>query len=465
MTRDVIIVIPGIMGSALVDARGRPVWSLRPGALVQAIRTLGGSLRALTLREEIGDEPPGDGVRAVGLLPGLHVIPGLWSPVAGYAGILRFLRGPRFQLIEPDPRHPERIPNLITFPYDWRLSNRYNGRLLAKTAVDALDRWRSQPGMAEAKLILVCHSMGGLVARWFLDREGGAALTRRLITIGTPHRGAVNSLGTLANGVEPGVGRLRLRLTGFARSMPSLYQLLPTYACMQLVGDERTTLAGVNVPGLDPAMVADAARFHADLDAAGPAPYVLHKVVGIRQPTMTTARVYGGEVQLRSDIDRREQGGDGTVPRLSAEPAAGRGTEVHEVAEQHGELQNARSTLDLLDGIVTREEVVWEGVPAEAFGVSMPELWAPGSAPERSVTDLADRRLRVVVSDERGQPVGAPVVVRPDGRAVLDPLPPGGYRARVESPVPGGPPAVTHPFLVWDPDTTVEDLDLAGDGG
>ena len=29
------------------------------------------------------------------------------------------------------------------------------------------------------------------MARWYVEREGGGALTRKLITIGTPHRGAV----------------------------------------------------------------------------------------------------------------------------------------------------------------------------------------------------------------------------------------------------------------------------------
>ena len=32
--RDVVVVIPGIMGSELVDAEGRPVWAVRAGALM-----------------------------------------------------------------------------------------------------------------------------------------------------------------------------------------------------------------------------------------------------------------------------------------------------------------------------------------------------------------------------------------------------------------------------------------------
>ena len=56
------------------------------------------------------------------------------------------------------------------------------------------DRWlwewrRESP---EAKLILVGHSMGGLVARYFLECLEGWRDTRQLVTFGTPYRGSLN---------------------------------------------------------------------------------------------------------------------------------------------------------------------------------------------------------------------------------------------------------------------------------
>ena len=451
LVRDVVVIIPGIMGSELVDKTGRPLWSVRPGALARALRTLGGSLRDLELPKGIGNDAPDDRVRPGGLIDSLHVIPGLWSPVVGYDGLMSFLRSDRFHLVDAVPGDDGVMPNLVAFPYDWRLSNRYNARRLAKIAIPALERWRRQPGMRDAKLVLVCHSMGGLIARWFAEQESGRDYIRTIITIGTPYRGALRALDTLVNGLEPGLGPLTLDLTAFARSLPSLYQLLPQYDCLD-TADGRVSLSTVACPGLDPTMLADAIAFHTSIaDDSAPA-YALHKVVGTRQPTLTTARVAGDGVEVSTSIDGRDQGGDGTVPRLAAELLAGRGRDVHEVANQHGELQGTRAALDLLDGILSRQEIVWQGAAdGNPFGVSMAEVWAAGEAPHLDVTNMDDRRLRVRVSDELGEPVGRPIAVQPDGSASLGPLPEGGYRAVVESVAPGGPPPVGKPFLVPDP--------------
>jgi pimeloyl-ACP methyl ester carboxylesterase len=43
------------------------------------------------------------------------------------------------------------------------------------------------------RIDLVCHSLGGLVARVYLQQLGGARRVDRCITLGTPHRGTYNS--------------------------------------------------------------------------------------------------------------------------------------------------------------------------------------------------------------------------------------------------------------------------------
>lgn len=56
----------------------------------------------------------------------------------------------------------------------------------------------------DAKLILVGHSMGGIVARCFLEALEGWKDTLAQITFGTPHRGSINALDTLVNWVRKG---------------------------------------------------------------------------------------------------------------------------------------------------------------------------------------------------------------------------------------------------------------------
>lgn len=61
------------------------------------------------------------------------------------------------------------------------------------------------------KLDLVCHSMGGLVARYYVENMGGAAYIDKVITLGTPHRGtgmAVFARGKLAQQMLPESGLL-----------------------------------------------------------------------------------------------------------------------------------------------------------------------------------------------------------------------------------------------------------------
>jgi hypothetical protein len=451
MVRDVVIVVPGIMGSELVDANEKPVWSVSPGALVNAIRTLGGSLRRLQLPAGIGDDAPDDGVRATALIESLHAVPGLWTPITGYEGLLDFLRSDRFHLIEAKPGEEGRIPNLVQFPYDWRLSNRYNGKLLAQVATKALNEWRKQPGQENAKLVLICHSMGGLVARWFAEQKEGAERIRALITIGTPYRGSLKALTNLVNGIEPGIGRLRFSLTEFARSLPSLYQLLPQYDCL-ITKTGRTDLVSGSCPKLNETMLADAIEFNKAIQGDKTPSYALYKVVGIRQPTPTTARVSGDRIEPSIEIDGKNQGGDGTVPRLSAEPDAGRGRDVHTIADQHGELQGTRSLVDLVDGILSREEIIWQAGEPEGFGVEMADVWPVGQELMLKISGLKDRRMLVTVKDETGKVIGHPIPAEPDGTAALGRLPEGGYRAIVAGSTPGGPSPVAKPFLVLDPD-------------
>jgi pimeloyl-ACP methyl ester carboxylesterase len=59
-----------------------------------------------------------------------------------------------------------------------------------------VDRVRAREGCTHVDI--VCHSLGGTVARYYIDRLGGVAHVGRVITIGSPHKGtAIARLGAL----------------------------------------------------------------------------------------------------------------------------------------------------------------------------------------------------------------------------------------------------------------------------
>jgi len=92
-----------------------------------------------------------------------------------------------------------RFHDVVTAPYDWRLSIMENGRYLA-ALID--QQWKKTPGN---KATLVCHSMGGLVARAayrYLVDEFKGEYVRRIITLGTPHLGSYGVCQTFAGNDE-----------------------------------------------------------------------------------------------------------------------------------------------------------------------------------------------------------------------------------------------------------------------
>src|SRR5829696_3668876 len=88
---DFLVVLPGILGSTLRQD-GRLVWAPSAGSVLRAITSFGRSVRRLQLPDDIGDEHPGDGVEPTGVMPDLHVLPGIWTPVKGYSRLLDRLR-------------------------------------------------------------------------------------------------------------------------------------------------------------------------------------------------------------------------------------------------------------------------------------------------------------------------------------------------------------------------------------
>lgn len=355
---DLVILLPGITGSVLANAKGQEVWSPSAGAVWRAISSFGNSIEGL----ELADDQTDDGVTATRLVPDVTIVPGLVK-IDGYSRVSDYLVH-QLGLVAGQ--------NFHAFPYDWRRDNRVIARRLESTAMDWLQKWRASSGNADAKLVLIGHSMGGLVSRYFIECLGGWQVTRTLMTLGTPHRGSLNAVGFLENGMKKGIGPFGVDLSPLLRSLTSVYQLLPIYPCvasgagpLQRVADA----AGSGVLGhVDVARAKAARAFHQEIEDAqaanakladyaerGP---TLVPVVGIEQPTAQSARVDGGKLTLLNTYDGQDMGGDGTVPRVSGTPIELNDAkrEVY-AAEMHGALQNADGTLANVKGVLTRHKI------------------------------------------------------------------------------------------------------------
>jgi pimeloyl-ACP methyl ester carboxylesterase len=429
---DVIVLLPGILGSVL-ERDGRDVWAMSPGAAWRAIVSLGHSVNDLELH---GDDPSvddlGDGVTATRLQPDLHLIPGLWS-IDGYSHIRSSILA-AFDVVEGQ--------NWFDFPYDWRRDNRVAARHLAERAPGWLKAWREQSGSSDAKLILVAHSMGGLVARHYLEVLDGWRDTRALVTFGTPYRGSLNALDFLCNGFKKKIGPVGLDLTRLLRSLTSVYQLLPRYPVIDSGVGEMTRVADTpGLPGVDPARAAAAMRFHLDIDAAvdarPPNSYAIHPIVGIMQPTSQSARLRNGSVQMLQSYGGVDSAGDGTVPRVSATPLelADQGRETY-APDQHGSLQNATGPLTQLIGVLSARPTSTFRSGLSGFGLQIDDLFAADEPITAIITsdDPAPTVNAVVVDIATQVPVLESVVeVDGDGAYRLQGslLPPADYRLTV----------------------------------
>jgi hypothetical protein len=65
---DLVVVLPGIMGSTLTK-NGQPIWASSAGTALRAVFTLGRSLQELQLPSGVGNAHPEDGVEPGELMP------------------------------------------------------------------------------------------------------------------------------------------------------------------------------------------------------------------------------------------------------------------------------------------------------------------------------------------------------------------------------------------------------------
>ncbi|MGH3772175.1 MAG: esterase/lipase family protein [Pseudonocardiaceae bacterium] len=423
MSQDAVVVIPGIMGSELKDTTtGQLIWGLRPSWYARAWASRG-VLRALMLTD---DERAGriGRVAATGLLR----FPAFAPVLAGFEPYTTLCD--RIRAVVASPKA------VLEFAYDWRLPVEYNASRLAAEAVEHLARWRAcpeheaarriRPDDRPAQLVLVAHSMGGLLCRALALISGATDDVRATITLGTPFDGAAKAMVLLSSGRGAPLPRRRLRR--LAATLPGLHDLLPMYRCVDDGAEVRRLIpADVAALGGDAELARAAQESHARLAQARLAGH--RAVIGTEQPTVSSLHLRDGVVrelhhsflvrpdgELVRDLDgilRRVPGrGDGTVPLNSANPE---GVEPAAVPQQHGPLATADEALSVVRWVI-REQGTGARLGAGDIGLQLPDVVTPGTEWAVTVTGEVSGARCIVTDLQTGLVVDHPPLRRRDGQ-------------------------------------------------
>ncbi|WP_405683167.1 esterase/lipase family protein [Streptomyces sp. NBC_00057] len=443
MNHDLVVFVPGILGTRLTRD-GKDVWNQSKQALLN-LRTPGKAAQGLALPEGIGNEAPEEpyALNADHLIKGPEAFPGFLSCL-GYPDV-RTALGWADESRAGRGLHPKQY---LVFPYDWRLSNRLTaGRLQARVEA-ALDEWRhiAPEVYPEAhddppKLVLMAHSMGGLISRYYLECLGGREHTRALVTMGTPFEGAAKAIRVLTGHAwEPRkvttkaverVLSVNARLADLARTFPSVAQLLPVYrAALEAGRSRRRLLTSLPVPDLPSHLVHEAFAFHQEINDAWERnqagltkpPYQVHCFVGTGHPTVHGVVVgVDGALEFPTHFDNEgDWSGDSTVPKGSgiARWTLEREDEALWNGERHAGMAGAESLRHQLVAIRSSASTRQMLSGDTAFGLEVPELALAGEpfsvrAIGPTVTETTFR-ARLAAPGRRIEDA-EPVALLPDG--------------------------------------------------
>lgn len=231
-----IIVIPGILGSELVDEKsGEVAWPSAVRSLAASL-TLPLSPNLAANRDNLYPRKIISSVKLARLVPEVYVYRGLLDALKQYGG---YAEG---DWNNPPPEGDR--DTFYVFAYDWRRDNVESARELVQR-LESLKRKLNRPDL---KFNIVAHSMGGLIARYaamYGDKDlpadsvapsptwAGAAHINRIVMFGVPNEGSADAFATILRGYSLTEGlRPQIRLFNtfskeVAFSSPSVFQLMP----------------------------------------------------------------------------------------------------------------------------------------------------------------------------------------------------------------------------------------------
>lgn len=252
--RHPVILIPGIKGSRLIDSEtGTMIWGAFGGMELNPNTPLGMDLFSIPMKQGVPLNELDDSIVADGVLDSVKIsLAGLSFNLKAYYNIISILGAGQYldydiSYEDSSVDYGDNHFTCFQFPYDWRLSIDENARLLGEFIEEkrafVKKQIKERYGISEydVKFDLIAHSMGGLLARYYL-RYGGATVESinmdapvpwagaekidKLIMIGTPNAGSVEAVINFADGmiVGPLLPKFSQTLVG---NIPAVYQLLP----------------------------------------------------------------------------------------------------------------------------------------------------------------------------------------------------------------------------------------------
>lgn len=226
-----IIIIPGILGSKLVNKETKEVvWVKFSGSKDDDLR-LPISSNLIANKDNLIATEVVDKVRVIRFLPGVSV----YESLLGYLEKKMDYRRGNWDI----PLSADYEDTYYVFPYDWRRDNVETAHLL----LQKIEKLKAKLNKPDLKFDVVAHSMGGLIARYAAmygmsnltekpqPNWAGAKHFNKVFMLGTPNEGSMSSLESLYNGYWIDTIRGRYypeflsREVGF--TIPSIYQLLP----------------------------------------------------------------------------------------------------------------------------------------------------------------------------------------------------------------------------------------------
>lgn len=233
------------------------------------------------------------------------------------------------------------------FHYDWRQNNFKHVKQLNNIIDPNAD-----------EVILVAHSMGGIISKLFLTMDIENSLSKKvtkLITLGTPFNGSVDAYITLEYGF--GMKFIRGAFKSIIPKFESIYQLLPN----KYYVDKNNTNYGIGylddknwndilkqnyLPmlksnGLDSDIVLK--NYYDIMNKELPSWVEHHEIIGYNIPTLTSINNEGLKVKGKYG------NGDGTVPLHSAITAT---VNKYFINEKHKLLPRNKKVNEILNSII-----------------------------------------------------------------------------------------------------------------